>query len=224
MSNEERYNVNCCTMFKLFCCPPCPQKITEKFIFAPPSPPGYELQLMDEVNDQYVFLLSPNSDSSGLRDIVKQDSRFIKTRLQNNIAVLYIRCISEKNFTIIYSHGNAVDLGQMHKICTELSLVTSCDIVCYDYSGYGRSEGKPSEKNLYADIKAVWDYTLTFHEPNPKKIILFGQSLGSAPTLHLASEVYCAGVILQSPFLSSLRVACPKGYSKFIFCLDRFKK
>ena len=59
-------------------------------------------------------------------------------------------------FTILFSHGNAVDLGQMSSFYIGLGTRINCNIFSYDYSGYGVSTGKPSEKNLYADIDAAW--------------------------------------------------------------------
>lgn len=56
----------------------------------------------------------------------------------------------------MFSHGNAVDLGQMTSFFIGLGQRINCNIFSYDYSGYGMSTGKPSEKNLYADIDAAW--------------------------------------------------------------------
>lgn len=59
-------------------------------------------------------------------------------------------------YTVLFSHGNAVDLGQMSSFYIGLGTRINCNIFSYDYSGYGVSSGKPSEKNLYADIDAAW--------------------------------------------------------------------
>lgn len=59
-------------------------------------------------------------------------------------------------YTVLFSHGNAVDLGQMSSFYVGLGTRISCNIFSYDYSGYGVSSGRPSEKNLYADIDAAW--------------------------------------------------------------------
>ena len=57
---------------------------------------------------------------------------------------------------MLFSHGNAVDLGQMSSFYIGLGTRINCNIFSYDYAGYGASTGKPSEKNLYADIDAAW--------------------------------------------------------------------
>ena len=53
-----------------------------------------------------------------------------------------------------------------------------CDIITYDYSGYGVSEGKASEKNIYADIEAVYQSMKKRSNLDASKIILYGQSIG----------------------------------------------
>ncbi|CAG5867828.1 unnamed protein product [Menidia menidia] len=88
-------------------------------------------------------------------------------------------------FTVLFSHGNAVDLGQMSSFYIGLGTRINCNIFSYDYSGYGVSTGKPTEKNLYGIC--------------PENIILYGQSIGTVPTVDLASRYECAAVVLHSP-------------------------
>lgn len=59
-------------------------------------------------------------------------------------------------YTILFSHGNAVDLGQMSSFYIGLSARLGCNIFSYDYSGYGASTGQATEKNIYADIEAAF--------------------------------------------------------------------
>ncbi|KAA0053016.1 protein ABHD17B [Cucumis melo var. makuwa] len=91
----------------------------------------------------------------------------------------------------------------------------------YDYSGYGASTGKPSESNTYADIEAVYECLETEYGVSQEDLILYGQSVGSGPTLHLASKLpRLRGVVLHSAILSGLRVLC---HVKFTFCFDIYK-
>lgn len=91
-------------------------------------------------------------------------------------------------FTLLFSHGNAVDLGQMTSFFVGLGQRINCNIFSYDYSGYGMSTGKPTEKNLYADIDAAWHALRTRYGISPENIILYGQSIGTVPTVDLASR------------------------------------
>ena len=85
----------------------------------------------------------------------------------------------------------------------------NCNIFSYDYSGYGQSTGKPTEKNLYADIDSAWQALRTRYGISPENIILYGQSIGTAPTIDLASRYEVGAVILHSPLMSGMRVAFP---------------
>lgn len=66
-----------------------------------------------------------------------------------------------------------------------------CNIISYDYSGYGASEGKASEKNMYADIEATFNSMKQRFNISPSKIILYGQSIGKSPF------VFCLFSILR---------------------------
>lgn len=81
-------------------------------------------------------------------------------------------------------------------------------MLCYDYAGYGLATGKPSETNCYADIRAAYHHLTQKRNIPPNRILLFGRSLGSGPTLHLASSLgsTLGGVVLIAPLLSCIRV------------------
>lgn len=199
---------------------------SKQSIFQPPSPPSYDMGLVDEGKGEYALLLdSEAADASGMRRVKRQEARYVKMQSGNNIAVLYVDACGpdERRFTILYSHGNAEDLGRIHRRCVDLSEGLACDVVAYDYSGYGRSEGRPSRKNLYADIWAAWGYTLAFHQLEEDKIVLFGRGLGTAPTVDLARKVECAGVVLQSSFYSAVSTGISPCCRKSPF-RDRFKQ
>lgn len=77
---------------------------------------------------------------------------------------------------------------------------------------------QPSEYNTYADIEAVYECLQTEYGVGQEDLILYGQSVGSGPTLHLASKLpRLRGVVLHSGILSGLRVLC---HVKFKFCCD----
>ncbi len=104
--------------------------------------------------------------------------------------------------TVLFSHGNAVDLGAVLLFCNELSRDLQCNVLAYDYSGYGRSAGSPSVTSSLTDIRLCYDWLLEQGIP-PSKIVLFGQSVGSGPTVDLAAKMpHLAGVVLHTPLLS----------------------
>lgn len=110
------------------------------------------------------------------------------SRLSSSMKRYSYRYFPLFRFTILFSHGNAVDLGQMTSFFIGLGKRINCNIFSYDYSGYGASTGKPSEKNLYADIDTAWQSLRTRYGISPENIILYGQSIGTVPTVDLASR------------------------------------
>lgn len=123
--------------------------------------------------------------------------------------------------TIIYSHGNATDIGAMFPLQAVLAHSLDCNVVMYDYSGFGESGGMPLEENTYNDIDAVFDYTVKHVANNdPKSVILYGQSVGGGPCCYLANKNdQVGGMVLHSAFTSGMRVLTP---SRLLACLDIF--
>lgn len=118
----------------------------------------------------------------------------------------------KSNVTIIFSHGNAEDLGMIYEYCVEFSRSINVNLLAYDYEGYGRASGIPSEQNCYNDIDAAYAYLTDMLLQSPQSIILYGRSLGSGPSCYLAerlakSKINIGGLVLQSPVLSIYRVA-----------------
>mmetsp|Transcript_3694 Transcript_3694/g.7740 ORF Transcript_3694/g.7740 Transcript_3694/m.7740 type:complete len:418 (+) Transcript_3694:146-1399(+) len=122
--------------------------------------------------------------------------------------------------TILYSHGNATDVGAMAGLQCLIAKNLKCHVLVYDYSGYGESGGIPMEKNTYRDVKMVYEWVVnnvTKHESN---VVLYGQSVGSGPSCYLASRrANVGGLVLHSPFTSGMRVLTP---SRALACLDIF--
>ncbi|XP_060640917.2 alpha/beta hydrolase domain-containing protein 17A [Anolis sagrei] len=223
----------CC----LFCCPPCPGRIAAKLAFLPPEPTyaivpepepagssssggggssprsgalaRWKLHLSDRADFQYTQ-----------RELDTMEVFLTKSSRGNRVGCMYVRCAPGARFTVLFSHGNAVDLGQMCSFYISLGTRINCNIFSYDYSGYGVSTGKPSEKNLYADVDAAWQALRTRYGISPENIILYGQSIGTVPTVDLASRYECAAVVLHSPLTSGMRVAFPE--TKKTYCFDAF--
>ncbi|XP_061457323.1 alpha/beta hydrolase domain-containing protein 17A [Rhineura floridana] len=219
----------CC----LFCCPPCPGRIAAKLAFLPPEPTYTIVPEPDPVGGsgnvsprsgvmtRWKLHLTDRADFQyAQRELDTIEVFLTKSSRGNHISCMYVRCVPGARFTVLFSHGNAVDLGQMCSFYISLGTRISCNIFSYDYSGYGVSTGKPSEKNLYADVDAAWQALRTRYGISPENIILYGQSIGTVPTVDLASRYECAAVILHSPLMSGMRVAFPE--TKKTYCFDAF--
>uniref|UniRef100_A0A6A7G6Z1 Alpha/beta hydrolase domain-containing protein 17B n=1 Tax=Hirondellea gigas TaxID=1518452 RepID=A0A6A7G6Z1_9CRUS len=130
---------------------------------------------------------------------------WIPVSKRKRIASFYIRIPKSKQ-TLLFSHGNATDLGCMREHLIDLAEQLQTSIFSYDYRGYGLSDGKASASNVYQDAECCFDHLITKYELLPKNIIVYGQSLGSAPSIRIAVKHRVGGVILHSPLLSGLRV------------------
>lgn len=203
----------CC----FFCCMPCNTRLINKLSFRPPDP-TYDLI---EENGQIKLNFRPRTWIYSDSNQKKIEVYCTKTRRQNTIVCAYIRCSTSPYYTILFSHGNAVDIGDMSNLYFYLGTILNCNVCAYDYSGYGQSQGKPTEKNLYADIEAVFDSLRLRYEILPDEIILYGQSIGTVPTIELASKCTVAGVILHSSLMSGIRVLFP--HKRKTCCLDFFR-
>jgi fermentation-respiration switch protein FrsA (DUF1100 family) len=107
--------------------------------------------------------------------------------------------------TILHSHGNAEDLGDIRPIL-EMFHDAGFAVFSYDYRGYGTSEGKASAKNARRDAEAAYRYLVDILHVSPDRIIVHGRSVGAALALHVAAKEPLAGVILESPFVSAFQV------------------
>ena len=108
----------------------------------------------------------------------------------------------EAEKTILFFHGNGGNIshrGDSLYIFHKLKLNT----LIIDYPGYGASQGKPSEENLYQSALLAWKYLVQDKKINPQNIIIFGRSLGGVVAVDLASQVEAGGLILESTFSSA---------------------
>ncbi|MCB8763418.1 alpha/beta fold hydrolase [Planktothrix agardhii 1029] len=90
--------------------------------------------------------------------------------------------------------GNIGYAEQFHEMGLSVLLV--------EYRGYGRSTNRfPSEKTVYQDVEAAWNYLVNERQINPHNIYVFGHSLGGAIAINLAlKHTEIAGLIIESSF------------------------
>lgn len=149
----------------------------DRILFPFPEPPSYE---SDEV-DFYV------TTESGLQ----------------------VACLSEhpkesNGIIILYSHGNAEDLGMVKDRLVEIAS-DGFTVFSYDYPGYGLSSGSPSESSCYESIEALFSHILVSMKVESSRIVAWGRSLGTGPSCYLASQNKLGGLLLETPFFSAFR-------------------
>ena len=104
--------------------------------------------------------------------------------------------------TLLWFHGNAGNIGHRAQGVKPLRDKLDVNVFMIDYRGYGRSGGAVSEKGTYEDAEAAFRYLTGRSDIDPKRIVLFGQSLGAAVAADLAGRRDCLAVILEAPFAS----------------------
>jgi fermentation-respiration switch protein FrsA (DUF1100 family) len=156
---------------------------------------------------------------------------WLTNKYNNRIPAFFIERPNAK-VTILFSHGNAEDLGMIYDWFNDLARVLRVNIMAYDYSGYGKSMGavggnsngngssasngsggngngntnrsrQPCEEYVYADIEAAYDYLLNVRKLKPEEIVLYGRSLGSGPSCYLASKTSKMGRSVAGVILQS---------------------
>ncbi|KAK9817194.1 hypothetical protein WJX72_010875 [[Myrmecia] bisecta] len=187
--------------------------ISSRLAFFPPEPATYALRNhQDGARELYVHPLNTTDRRKVLGcEVVQLPTKKCKAGGGGEtIVAAYVPYKRDTVPVILFSHGNAVDLGQMLPFYKELALQLQCNVLGYDYSGYGCSTGTPSVANTIADINACFDWLLTAKGKKAMDIVLYGQSVGSGPTIELAARTPdLGGVILHSPLMSGMRVLNP---------------
>ena len=108
--------------------------------------------------------------------------------------------------TVLYCHGNSGSIGEQIQVLVELRRLR-VNLFAFDYRGYGRSGGSPSEEGVLRDARAAYDHLVGALGRPAREILLLGHSLGGAIAIDCALERPVAGLIVQSSFLDTRRMA-----------------
>eukprot|EP01119_Soliformovum_irregulare_P023912 TRINITY_DN8454_c0_g1_i1.p1 TRINITY_DN8454_c0_g1~~TRINITY_DN8454_c0_g1_i1.p1 ORF type:complete len:752 (-),score=256.10 TRINITY_DN8454_c0_g1_i1:4-2259(-) len=122
---------------------------------------------------------------------------WVETKTEGHrIPVLYYPYTSRTGdpgyFTLIYSADNVGDLGSRVEWARMLCETLHINVVCYDYSGYGLNQRKPSEKHIYEDTNAVFSWVANTKSTPTDRIILMGAGFGTGPAVNVAGNLYSA--------------------------------
>jgi fermentation-respiration switch protein FrsA (DUF1100 family) len=109
--------------------------------------------------------------------------------------------VNEPRATLLFFHGNAGNISHRME-SLEIFHKLGLETLIFDYRGYGQSEGQPSENGTYLDAEAAWRFLTEKRRIPPRKILLFGRSLGAALASNLARDHQPMGLILESAFTS----------------------
>lgn len=151
-------------------------------------------KIADKIEKKLLFhpaVLDKNYDFN-----IKYHNKMLKTinknivleeRYVDNINVIHLKNPKTKNY-ILFAHGNSHNIEGRIDYLYQLGKYSS--IILFDYSGYGKSKGVPSEKQMYKDIFKIWNYLTSVENIEAKNITLYGRSLGSSVVSWLGHILY----------------------------------
>jgi fermentation-respiration switch protein FrsA (DUF1100 family) len=122
--------------------------------------------------------------------------------------------VERDNPVILHFHGNAGNISHRLDLISQF-LQRKLQVFIIDYRGFGQSQGRPSEKGLYRDGLAAYDYLVQNEGILPGNIVLHGQSIGAAVAVEVALNRSVKSIILESAFTSTRDMA--KTMSLFLF-------
>ena len=141
-------------------------------------------------------------------------SNIIYIHLENQIQTKILlkeegNASSQKRKLILYSHENGTDLFRILPFLIDLSVQIKCDIISYDYIGFGRSNGKPTETNFLNSYQEIMDIILNKFNYQMENVLLIGRGIGVMHSIIIASRnnyLKCKGLILISPSISEKKI------------------
>lgn len=107
---------------------------------------------------------------------------------------------------LIWFHGNMETVGGIGSIIRDFR-PAGVGVLALDYRGYGQSDGRPTERGVYRDAIAAWDFLANHPEIDSTRIAVYGRSIGAAVALYLATERPVRAVVLESAFTSGKDMA-----------------
>lgn len=123
------------------------------------------------------------------------------------VALRFTDPASPDGLVFLHCHGNAENLRTL-SWRQEMFRSRGYGFCAFDYEGYGRSSGKPSEAGVQRDVLRIWRYLTEEKKIAPERIVIHGFSLGTGAASFLASKVSKAkALILEAPFTSTYAVA-----------------
>ena len=186
--------------------------ITKKISFRPPNPKGY--RLIKNGNQETLEILYKTKPKITYQYIKLKDLEYSLIKIPNEdnktfIPIFEYKPLKHKNHCIIYAHGNSGDIGTSLVECYYLATLSESVVLCFEFPEYGLSNDQNlNEKRFYYNIRKTYEYAVNVLNFKAENIMAYGFSIGTGIVFDLACDKKypIAGLILQSPFLSILRI------------------
>ncbi len=109
--------------------------------------------------------------------------------------------------SVLFCHGNAGNITHRAELLWMLQNRVGVSVLIFDYRGYGRSEGRPTEAGILADARAARTWLAAREGIAESQIVLMGESLGGGVAVDLAAADGARALVLQKTFTSLPDVA-----------------
>jgi len=148
----------------------------------------------------------PQGSPAGAAAGVVPGAREVTLRTEDglDLAAWYVPAAAGQP-TVLVASGNAGHRGLRAPLAAALSR-NGLGVLLFDYRGYAGNPGSPSEAGLARDARAARSFLLERAGVAERRLLYFGESLGSAVVVDLAREHPPAGLVLRSPFTSLAEV------------------
>ena len=148
----------------------------------------------------------------------KDNKKIISLHIINKCLTSKNPILNEPNL-ILYFHENETDLLRLIPFLIDISIQMKCDIVSFDYWGFGCSSGKPKISTILSDGEDALNFAISYLNYKIDNIILLGKGIGAMSSIFLASRLNyrnCKGLILYMPIIGKKIIDIK--VMKSIFC------
>lgn len=113
------------------------------------------------------------------------------------------------HLTVLYCHGNGGDVSMWQRVAPAWHKELGADLFVFDFHGYGKSSGLPSEDAVRFDAQAAYDWLVNERKVDPTTILIVGRSLGGAIAIDLAVGVKKRALVATDTFTTMADVSQP---------------
>lgn len=172
-----------------------------------------------------------------ISDILQQARNSLNQKISHSIPCLLFNSKKQKGEKgdgeeislggklVLFFHANGEDLSDIHSFCKTISSSLNINVLAVEYPGYGLyKDVEANEENILKDSESVLEYVKTGLKIALEDVIILGRSIGSGPSIHLASKYPAIGGLLLISAFSSIKEIVKDKYGKFasFFVNERF--
>lgn len=173
------------------------------------------MNLLENLEWRYIFFPTSQVELTPGELGFPYEEVFLTTEDGETLNGWFVPALSSQDntpvITLLWFHGNGGNLGHRAGDVVRLARQLKVNVFIFDYRGYGKSTGNPTEQRVYIDARAALSYLKGRDDVSEHGIVFLGRSLGTAVAVELAAslpqDAQPAGIILVSPLTSTRDVA-----------------